>query len=317
MCNWSREAFGVAATLWPNRVEVERESRVNPEMNYPVGTPHRDWMTRDTTRRRLLCGLGVGVAGVAGCAGRDTATTGEGASAATGDESATEPESTTEGGSTTVTESTPGAESDGRDETATDEVGRVRIAHVAPNAPAVDVAVGGRGLLSQVSFGEVSTYLRLPAGERRLTVTPANGDTPLIAETVTVAPDTPYTVAVTGEVGAEADRPLAPLVLNDADDSGDDTVAIRLVHAAPDAPPVNAVLVDDGQPVFFPVAYGEVDAVFAMIVENPIQIRTAEGDPIGEFSIDATYGDLVTLFATGYRTPDDEPGQEAFDLLSV
>ena len=286
-------------------------------MNYPVGTPHRDWMTRDTTRRRLLCGLGVGLAGVAGCAGRDTATTGGGASAATGDESATESESTTEGGSTTEPESTPGAESDGRDETATDEVGRVRIAHVAPNAPAVDVAVGGRGLVSQVPFDEVSTYLRLPAGERRLTITPANGDTPLIAETVTVAPDTPYTVAVTGEVGAEADRPPAPLVLNDADDSGDDTVAIRLVHAAPDAPPVNAVLVDDGQPVFSPVAYGEVDAVFAMIVENPIQIRTAEGDPIGEFSIDATYGDLVTLFATGYRTPDDEPGQEAFYLLSV
>ena len=50
----------------------------------------------------------------------------------------------------------------------TPELAAVRLAHVSPDAPLVDLLVDGRLRLQDVNFTEVSSYLVLPAGDHEL-----------------------------------------------------------------------------------------------------------------------------------------------------
>ena len=54
----------------------------------------------------------------------------------------------------------------------------VRVAHLSPDAPPVDVYVNGTKALSNVPFQDVSSYLPVPAGSTNFRVTPANADYP-------------------------------------------------------------------------------------------------------------------------------------------
>src|SRR3712207_9365495 len=53
---------------------------------------------------------------------------------------------------------------------------QVRVAHLAPDAPNVDVYVNGDPVLTNVAYTTVSGYLSLPAGTQQVTVY-ATGDT--------------------------------------------------------------------------------------------------------------------------------------------
>lgn len=71
-------------------------------------------------------------------------------------------------GSQNGTETDGGGGSSGDGETA-----NVRVAHLSPDAPAVDVYVDGAAVLEDVPFGAVSDYLELPAGSHTIEVAPA------------------------------------------------------------------------------------------------------------------------------------------------
>ncbi|MEZ3114364.1 DUF4397 domain-containing protein [Halobaculum sp. MBLA0147] len=200
-----------------------------------------------------------------------------------------------------------------------DKPARLRVAHLSPDAPTVDVAVDGTQVRSDVPFGAVSAYLDVPPGERSVTITPAGGDTPVYSGSVSVESDTPYTLAATGEVSEEGDEPFGPLVLDDGGDYGsDDTIWVRLVHASPDAPAVNVTLSGE-DPAFDPVSFGESDTVGAMVVDDAVEVVTADGgELVGQFRVDAGYDDgLVTLFAAGYASVDDEPVDTSFELIAA
>ncbi|WP_423747007.1 DUF4397 domain-containing protein (plasmid) [Haladaptatus sp. SPP-AMP-3] len=55
---------------------------------------------------------------------------------------------------------------------ASDEV-RLRVIHLSPDAPAVDVAADGTRLVSNLGFGDASDYLTVPTGSSTLRVTSA------------------------------------------------------------------------------------------------------------------------------------------------
>ena len=85
--------------------------------------------------------------------------------------------------------------------------GWVRLAHLSPDTPSVDVALtafdGSTSMLelADVSYGDVSDYKRVPAGTYVATMTPAGGDadsTPAITQAVTVENGRAYTVAAVG-----------------------------------------------------------------------------------------------------------------------
>jgi hypothetical protein len=198
---------------------------------------------------------------------------------------------------------------------------RVRVAHLSPNAPDVDVSVDGSTVLEGVSFGTVGNYLEVPAGERQVEITPADDpDTAVFSGSVSVIAGADYTIAATGEVGDGADQAFEPLVLRDDNDQpADDTARIRLLHASPDAPAVDVTLGSSGDIVFDGIAYGNSRAVEVPAGEYTLDVRGDtegnDGEVVGSFEADLAGGQVYSAFAGGYLSPDDEPAGTQFNLL--
>jgi hypothetical protein len=114
------------------------------------------------------------------------------------------------------------------------------VAHLAPDAPNVDVYVNGDPVLTDVPYTTVSEYLSLPAGTQQVTVY-ATGDTtsPVIDTPVELAAGGAYTVAA---VGLVADGSLSAQVYeDDLRSPASANAKVRVVHASPDAGPVDVV----------------------------------------------------------------------------
>ena len=117
---------------------------------------------------------------------------------------------------------------------------QVRVAHLAPDAPNVDVYVNGDPVLTDVPYTTVSEYLSLPAGTQQVTVY-ATGDTtsPVIDTPVELAAGGAYTVAA---VGLVADGSLSAQVYeDDLRSPASANAKVRIIHASPDAGPVDVV----------------------------------------------------------------------------
>ena len=162
----------------------------------------------------------------------------------------------------------------------------VRVAHLAPDAPAVDFCLapagtttftgpvfkglGGTGAADGVSFGQVTRYIEVDAAEydvRLVAPNAADCTTPLTGLTDFTSPPALaagayVTLAAIGDLalGGEdfqlkgfVDRTAAPPA---------GSVAVRFVHASPDTGPVDVGLLAGGTftPIFTDVAFGEFDA---------------------------------------------------------
>ena len=177
---------------------------------------------------------------------------------------------------------------------------QVRVAHLAPDAPNVDVYVNGEPVLTDVPYTTVSDYLSLPAGAQQVTVYAA-GDTasPVIDAPVDVAAGGAYTVAA---VGLVADGSLTAQVYeDDLRSPASGNAKVRVVHASPDAGPVD-VVPRGGQALVsgltFPEAspYAEVPAgTYTLDVNAAATSKTALTVP------DATLasGGVYSAFAVG------------------
>jgi len=254
-----------------------------------------------TTRRRVLLGIGTTTAvALAGCSGGDDGGDGGDGGGDGGDD----------GGD-------GGDGSDGGD----GGTANVRVAHLSPNAPNVDVYVDGEAAVEDVGFGVFGSYLEAPAGERQLRVTPAGDEETTVAEAaVTVEADTDYTVAATGEVGDDADRPFELLPLTDDNSAPDDGMArVRLLHASPDAPTVD-VTAGDGETVLFDgVAYGESGYVSVPADTYTLEVRgdteSNDGEAVYTQSVTLEAGQVYTAAAVGYLTRDDDPTETGFGIV--
>lgn len=176
---------------------------------------------------------------------------------------------------------------------------RVRVAHMSPDAPAVDVLVDGAPAFEDLAFEEVSAYASLPSDSYFVEVVPAGTTSPVvISATLSLAPNTDYTVAAVGELAS-----IEPLVLED--DNAAPALGnahIRFVHASPDAPAVDITL-PDGTPIFSDIAFKEVGDYTPV----PAGSYDLEVRPTGTMTsvLDLTAlpvagGNIYTVFATGY-----------------
>lgn len=149
----------------------------------------------------------------------------------------------------------------------------VRVAHLSPDAPAVDVWVDGERAVEALVYPEITDYLKVPAGDRDVQVTPAGADEPVvIGATLTLSEGTAYTVAATGLLG---DEDLAPLVLVDDRNPEVDTVKVRFAHTSPDAPGVD-IAVTGGPVLFNSVAFRETSEYLRVDPGNyDLEVRVA------------------------------------------
>jgi hypothetical protein len=258
-----------------------------------------------TTRRRVLLGIGTAsTIALAGCGGGDGGSDGtDGDSGSGGDDGGTETETETEEESTETPAGTA----------------NVRVAHMSPNAPNVDVYVDSDDpVLSDVSFTTVSGYLEVPAGERQVEITAAGDpDTSVFDGGIPVEADTDYTVVAAGELGDMADQAFEPLVFEDDNSMVDGSQArLRTVHVSPDAPTVDVTVgpvllnnLEVGQ-----AGYATLDADDYTAQISP-ETMGNEGDIVYSAGVSLNGGTVYTAFAAGYLTPDDEPADAEFDLV--
>jgi len=172
----------------------------------------------------------------------------------------------------------------------------VRVAHLSPDAPAVDVWVDGAVALSGVSFPALSDYLAVPAGARTIQVTVAGTTTPvLIDATLDLMAGTSYTVAATGFASD-----LQALVTVDGR-MGGSQAGVRFVHASPDAPAVDVAVA--GGAVLFPAVpfRGASDYISVPGASYDLEVRLA-GTSTVALSVPGvvlTNGTSTTIFAIG------------------
>lgn len=180
----------------------------------------------------------------------------------------------------------------------------VRVAHLSPDAPAVDVWVNGARALSNVPFRAVSGYLALPAGATTVWVVPAGATTPRVIDaTVTLQAGKMYTIAATGLLNPGANQPrLAPAVFEDnLPTLAAGQTAIRVVHTSPNTPGVD-VAVRGGAVVItnlvFPNASGylTVPAGTYNFDVRPTGTTTV-ALPLNNVALEA--GKVYTVFAVG------------------
>lgn len=110
----------------------------------------------------------------------------------------------------------------------------VRVAHLSPDAPAVDVFVNGAAALEGVAYGAISEYLSVAPGEYQIQVAPegAGAEAAVIDAMLTFAPGSWTTIAAANNVAN-----IAPLVFSDAAPVPVEGVAqLRAYHASADAP---------------------------------------------------------------------------------
>lgn len=127
----------------------------------------------------------------------------------------------------------------------------VRVAHLSPDAPNVDVDVNDEpvGALSGISFGTVSPYLSLPAGTQNVKVYAADdASEPLIQADLDLQGGEAYTL---GAVGLVEDGSLAAQIYED-DKSlpAEGKARLRVVHAAPDVASVDVAPGRGGEALF-------------------------------------------------------------------
>jgi Domain of unknown function (DUF4397) len=142
------------------------------------------------------------------------------------------------------------------------EDAQVRVAHLSPDAPNVDVYVNGEPVLTDVPYTTVSSYLSLPAGTQQVTVYAA-GDTssPVIDVPVELAAGGAYTIAA---VGLVTDGSITAQVYQDdlrAPSAGN--AKLRVIHASPDAGPVD-VVPRGGEPLVTDLAFPD-DSPYAEV----------------------------------------------------
>jgi hypothetical protein len=131
---------------------------------------------------------------------------------------------------------------------AQEERAGVRVLHLSPDAPKVDVYVDGTRTLAGVAFKTATKHAQVPAGTHTVEIRPAGSATgarALATTRATVAPGAAYTLAAVGLAAK-----LQVLVLEDdftAPPPG--KAKLRGIDASPQSPPIDIAIA--GGPVLF------------------------------------------------------------------
>ncbi|WP_339104080.1 DUF4397 domain-containing protein [Haloterrigena salinisoli] len=264
-------------------------------------------MARNHTRRRALSLIGsTGIVAIAGCTGG-------------GDESDDEEMSDGSNGEE-MNNGTENETMDDSEDEMNESMGNVRVAHLSPDAPNVDVWVDGDAVLEDVPYRAVSDYLELEPGTYAVKITAAGDPDTVVFDDDLEVGEGDYTVAAVGEL-AEENRPFEVAVFEDDLSDPGENARIRLVHASPDAPAVD-VTVGDGETVLVEdAAFGDAAAVEVPADMYTLEVRPAtetnDGDVVATFDVEPEAGTVSSAFAVGYLKPKSAPVDEPFDLEVV
>ncbi|SDO21628.1 protein of unknown function [Klenkia soli] len=179
------------------------------------------------------------------------------------------------------------------------DTGMLRLAHLSPDTPSVDVYVDSVSspdtgiVLTGVGYGTVSDYQSVPAGTYTVSMRSAGAPTtsaPVLSTTVTVAPGTAFTVAGVGT--------FAQLGLKVLDDDltppADGQARARVVNASQMLTPASVALVG-GESLSADLAFPDLtDYVSVPGGSTTLQIAGASGSPT-DLPVDLASGSSYTV----------------------
>ncbi|MFC4356630.1 DUF4397 domain-containing protein [Halobium salinum] len=199
----------------------------------------------------------------------------------------------------------------------------LRVAHLSPDAPNVDVYVNGEKVLSDVPFGAVSDYLTGLAPDTYTVKVTAAGQPDVVAfEGDLTLEAKPYTVAAIGELtpdcAAEEAKAFEPLVLTDnMEPVPEDMARVRIVHASPDAPDVDVTVPSAGVKLADDLEYGTAsEYVDVPAGDYTVEVQTADDEDMYDYAtveLSVEGGKAYSAFAAGFFTPGNEDESDGED----
>ncbi|MFT5234605.1 MAG: hypothetical protein ACI9UK_001914 [Candidatus Krumholzibacteriia bacterium] len=198
------------------------------------------------------------------------------------------------------------------------------VLHASPDAPAVNVNVAGTSveLINNLDFSELSAAVQVPAGAYSLDIiVNSSGAVAATVDTPALAAGERYLAIASGFVGGATE---AFTVLPYADGFGESaSPLVRVVHASPDAPPVDVGLWDGA--VFTPVAdysnlsFGDASPAGGLVLPADTftigVASTGTTTPAATFGLTLSSGQKAFAIATGSLT--GVVGSETFRLMLV
>jgi hypothetical protein len=181
-------------------------------------------------------------------------------------------------------------------------VGWVRVGHLAPEVPPVDIYVTAFGqqqklVIRKAGYGAVTPYATIQPGEytvaMRLADTSAEAP-PALSATVNLTEGSAYSLLVFANGPGGSPKPV--LVTDTLASTGAGNGGIRVVQGSAVLTPVS-VAVNGGASLATDVAYG-VTTPFVTIPAGPISLRLTSGAAQTDAMVDVTAGSVVTLLVT-------------------
>ena len=237
-----------------------------------------------------------------------------------GDGATTGQTTTTTGTTTTTTTTTTGGG---------DQVTRVQLAHLSPDAPSVDFCAQreGRSFLGPiakellgdsdaVAFGDVTGYAPLPGGKYTLRFVAADAttcDDPISGipdvEDVTLDPQQRTTFAVIGALlPAGGARPLRVVAIKGDAAPNQASARLRAFHAVPEAGPVDVGRTTNGtvEELFSGVAFGDLGKVngdtyrdVPPAMDARLSVQASGAEILALPGVDLAPGAVTTVYIAG------------------
>jgi len=189
---------------------------------------------------------------------------------------------------------------------AADQVGYVRLAHLSPDTPDVDVylsTVGGGSpqVFEGVGYGVVSKYLAVPPGSYAVSMRLAGApvtDPPVLTTTVTVAPGKAYLVA---GVGKHADLGLK-VINDDLSPPSSGRAKVRVIQASVRAPVLD-LSIAGGAPIADNVAFASTTDYFQVPPGRwTLRASGANGGPTGTLPVHLDAGNVYSVLVLDAAT---------------
>jgi len=189
------------------------------------------------------------------------------------------------------------------------ETSKMRVAHLSPDAPNVDVWIDGALVpgLANVPFEAVGEYLELVAATHRIQIF-ATGETvdPVIDTGITLDPRLDHTVAATGQVMAEVGNPrriAATVITYDGRTPDIGEALVRFVHTSPDAPAVDVRVANGGPTLSSDKSFRQISDLINLTADTyDLEVVLTDGGAPVLSVPGVTFGptDVVTIYATGF-----------------
>lgn len=182
----------------------------------------------------------------------------------------------------------------------------IRVAHLSPDAPTVDVELDGPASATKtVEFTDVTDYVEVPAGEYTVSV-PAAG----ASATVELEADEYYTGAAIGSLTGQGES-FRLALYEDNNGATPRNSRVRLVHASPDAPTVD-VTVKNGPVLYRNVSFGESGGYRRVAPgDYTLEVRVAgagkpgSGPVAAEFDVSVPEDVNATVYAVNFLSSLD------------